>query len=51
MPIFFNDLLNRPIAKINYGIMADLKNLRSISIRHFNEVTKAHFIDCDMDFL
>ena len=48
---FFGHLFIRPLAKINYGIMGDFKNLRSISIRHSNEVTKALCIDSDMDFL
>ncbi|MEH2320713.1 hypothetical protein [Nostoc sp.] len=42
---------NRPLAKINYGTVGGFKNLRSISIRHPNEVTKVLCIDYDMDFL
>ncbi|MEH2318849.1 hypothetical protein [Nostoc sp.] len=43
--------LIRPLAKINYGTVGGFKNLRSISIRHPNEVTKVLCIDYDMDFL
>ncbi|MEH1826451.1 MAG: hypothetical protein V7L22_13955 [Nostoc sp.] len=43
-------ICNRPLAKINYGIIKDFKNLLFISREHPNEVTKILCIYFDMDF-